>query len=76
MNGPLTNALGATFNVKDTPAIFTGPVTNNGSVLITAASVTFAGGFTNNGIYASDPSTTFAADFTIGRAGEPHRWRR
>jgi hypothetical protein len=35
--------------------------------LILKIDVTFAGTFTNNGGYFSDPAQTFAADIVIGR---------
>jgi hypothetical protein len=51
------------------PAIFTGNVTNSGQVKVTNTTVTWAGGFTNNGGYISDPATQYFTNLTIGPNG-------
>ena len=69
VNGPVTNSVGKTINVKYQPAIFTGNVTNNGTFKITGTTVTFAGNYTGNA-YISDPSDNiFQADVTVTAGG-------
>jgi hypothetical protein len=70
VNGNVTNSVGKTITVAQTPATFTGNVTNNGTFRTTNTTATFTGSFTNNGLYASDPSTqTFQQNFTTTPTG-------
>ncbi len=65
INGPVTNASGKTLLIKNDPALFTGPVTNNGTIKTTNTIVTFTSNYTGNA-YISDPSTNiFSANVTI-----------
>jgi fibronectin-binding autotransporter adhesin len=69
VNGPVINAPSKTINVKYQPAIFTGPVTNNGTIKTTNTTVTFTGNYTGNA-YISDPSTNiFQANVTVVPGG-------
>ena len=56
INGPVTNAAGKTINIKYQPAIFTGNITNNGTIKTTSTTVTFTGNYTGN-TFISDPAT-------------------
>jgi hypothetical protein len=50
--------------------VFTGDVVNNGTFKTTNANVTFAGTYTENGVYISDPSDNyFVGDYIIGASG-------
>jgi hypothetical protein len=69
VNGPVTNASAGTINVSYNPAIFTGNVINNGYVKSTSTSVTWAGGFTNNGTYHSDPAQNYFSSLANGPTG-------
>ena len=69
VNGDVNNAASATMEIAYTPAIFTGPVVNNGTVKTTNTTVTFAGGYTENGTYISDPSSNYFTNVTIGASG-------
>ena len=69
VNGPVTNASGGTINISYNPAIFTGNVINNGFVKSTSTTVTWAGGFTNNGTYRSDPAQNYFSSLANGAAG-------
>jgi hypothetical protein len=50
-------------------ASFPGNTTNNGTIKITDATVTWGGTFTNNGAYISDPSTQVFGDLVVGPRG-------
>ncbi len=50
-------------------ALFTGAVINNGYVKATSTNVTYAGGFTNNGTYVSDPAVNYFSSLAIGPTG-------
>jgi fibronectin-binding autotransporter adhesin len=67
--GTLTNNVGGTVRVSQSTAVFQGPVINNGFMQVTGGNVTFAAGFTDNGIYSSDPSIHTLTNLTIGKAG-------
>jgi fibronectin-binding autotransporter adhesin len=69
LNGPVTNASAGTINVSYNPAIFTGNVINNGYVKSTSTTVTWAGGFTNNGTYHSDPAQNYFSSLANGPTG-------
>jgi hypothetical protein len=69
VNGDVTNQAGGTIEVAHNPAIFTGDVVNEGMVKTTNTTVTFAGGYTENGVFISDPSNNYFADVTIGSSG-------
>jgi hypothetical protein len=67
--GALTNNVGGTVQVNLATAVFQGPVVNNGFMQVTGANVTFAAGFTDNGIFASDPSTHSFTNLSVGKSG-------
>ena len=69
VNGNVTNDTGSTMTVEYNPAIFTGNVTNNGTVFITQTTASFAGTYTDNGTTIHDPSTTNYNDWTVGAGG-------
>ena len=69
VNGPVTNASAGTINISYNPAIFTGNVINNGFVKSTSTTVTWAGGFTNNGTYHSDPAQNYFSSLANGASG-------
>ena len=65
INGPVTNSAGRTILIKNDPAVFTGNVTNNGTIKTTGTLVTFTGNYTGN-TYISDPATNiFQANATV-----------
>ena len=69
VNANVTNNAGRTINVKHNPAIFTGSVTNNGTIKITNTVVTFTGAY-SGAVYISDPSDNiFQADVTVTPGG-------
>ncbi len=70
INGPVTNASSGTINIFYNPAIFTGNVVNDGYVKTTSTTVTWAGGFTNNGTYHSDPAQNYFSSLANGAAGQ------
>src|SRR5213075_2844674 len=51
------------------PALFTGNVINNGIFKNTSTTVTFAGTYTENGTYISDPADNFFNNVSIGPDG-------
>ena len=69
VDGAVVNNSGATFEVAHGHATFNDDVTNNGLFKTTNATVSFAGGFTNNGTYFSDPSTQVFTDLIVGSNG-------
>jgi len=69
VNGAVTNQAGRTLEVAYDPALFTGDVVNEGTFRTTHTNVVFAGSFTNNGAYLSDPSTNNFTTLVIGTAG-------
>ncbi len=69
VNGPLTNEASGQVNITANSTFFTGFVTNHGTVKNTSATVTWAGGFFNDGAYISDPATQYFTDLTIGANG-------
>ncbi len=69
VSGNITNSSSQTINIKYNPAIFTGNITNNGTIIATATTVTFAGSYSGNA-YISDPSINiFQANVTITSGG-------
>jgi len=70
VNGDVTNNLTRLMRVAQSQALFTGNVTNYGTVKTTNANITYAGAFTNHGAYISDPSSNyFNDDLVIGSVG-------
>jgi len=69
INGDFNNAPGGDVKVLYNPAIFTGNVTNAGTVKITSTTVTFAGSFNNTGTYVSDPADNRFAALSVGITG-------
>ena len=69
INGNLTNQAGHQVRVAYNPAIFTGNVTNNGIFKNTSTTITFAGTYTENGTFISDPADNYFANILIGSAG-------
>ena len=64
VNGPVINNTAKTLNIKYQPAIFTGNVTNFGTIKTTSTTVTFTGSYTGN-TFISDPATNiFQANAT------------
>jgi hypothetical protein len=71
INGPVTNNPGATIRVNYNPALFTGPVVNNGTIKTLSTTVTFASTFSGSGTYNSDPATNiFQSDVSILPGGQ------
>jgi hypothetical protein len=68
-NGEIVNKSSGTINVTDTPAIFTGDVTNEGTIKITDTTVTYTAMFSNYGAYLSDPASSFFDDLYIYSTG-------
>ena len=58
INGNVTNSTGKTLNIKYNPAIFTGNITNNGTIKTTSTTVTFTGNYTGN-TFITDPATQY-----------------
>ncbi|MDH3458035.1 MAG: PEP-CTERM sorting domain-containing protein, partial [Gemmatimonadota bacterium] len=69
VNGNVTNNLGRQIEVAHDTALFTDDVTNFGTFKTTNAIVTFAGTYTENGGYISDPSDNFFEDIILGETG-------
>ncbi|MBI5659960.1 MAG: PEP-CTERM sorting domain-containing protein [Nitrosomonadales bacterium] len=69
VNGNVTNAAAGQIEVAYTPAVFTGDVVNYGQFKTTHTTVTFAGNYTENGLYFSDPSVNNFTNLTIGSSG-------
>jgi hypothetical protein len=69
VNGPVTNASGGSINVSYSPAVFTGTVVNNGRFKITGTTVTYAGSFSNNGTYLSDPAANYFSSLANNSTG-------
>jgi hypothetical protein len=69
VNGNVTNEVAGRMEIAHNPAIFTGNVTNNGTFKTTETHVTFAGTYTNNGAYISDPATNYFHSLSIGANG-------
>src|SRR5205085_5060132 len=69
INGNVTNSAGHQIRVAYNPAIFTGNVTNNGIFKNTSTTVTFAGTYTENGTFVSDPADNFFNNVNIGSSG-------
>jgi hypothetical protein len=66
----LTNTTNGLFNITDTVGgIFGFDVINDGTIKLTASSITWTGNFTNNGVYNSDPSTSYFTNLLIGNEG-------
>ncbi len=69
--GPFTNSTNRLVSVRYNPALFTGPVVNNGTIKTTSTTVTFAGTYSGSGIYNSDPATNiFQSDINILPGGQ------
>jgi hypothetical protein len=69
VGGSVLNDGGAHFEVAYGSALFTGPVTNQGTFKTTGATVSFAGGFNNSGAYVSDPATQSFTDLVVAANG-------
>jgi hypothetical protein len=69
VNGNVTNQASGNIEIAHTPALFTGDVTNFGTVKTTNTTVTFAGNYTENGTYISDPSDNYFTNLFIGETG-------
>jgi fibronectin-binding autotransporter adhesin len=69
INGNVSNSAGKQIRVAYNPAIFTGNVTNNGIFKNTSTTVTFAGTYTENGTFISDPADNFFSSVNIGPGG-------
>lgn len=69
VNGNVINAASGKIEIANSPAIFTGDVVNNGQFKTTHTTVTFAGTYTENGSYISDPSINNFTNLIIGTSG-------
>jgi len=69
VNGNVTNEVGANLKVAHNPAIFTGNVVNQGTVKTTQTTVTFAGNYTEQGTFISDPSNNYFTNVAIDANG-------
>ncbi|MBU1690670.1 MAG: hypothetical protein KKD65_08025, partial [Gammaproteobacteria bacterium] len=69
VNGNVTNAAAGKIEVAYSPAVFTGDVVNNGQFKTTHTTVTFAGNYTENGTYLSDPSNNYFTNLVVGEFG-------
>lgn len=69
IHGGVTNAAGRTIEVAHTPALFTGDVVNNGIFKNTGTTVTFAGTYTENGAFISDPADNLFANLVVAESG-------
>jgi hypothetical protein len=69
VNGNAINAASGKIEIANSPAIFTGDVVNNGQFKTTQTTVTFAGIYTENGAYISDPSVNNFTDLIVGTNG-------
>jgi len=67
--GNVTNAATRQIKVAYDPTLFTGNVTNNGIFKSTSTTVTFAGTYTENGTFISDPADNYFNDVNIAPAG-------
>src|SRR5207248_1149821 len=69
INGTVTNAAGKQIRVAYNPALFTGNVSNNGIFKNTSTTITFAGTYTENGTFISDPADNFFNNVNISSSG-------
>ncbi len=69
VQGDVTNQAPGQLTIAYNQAIFTGAVTNYGTVKTTDTTVTWAGSFTNSGAYFSDPSVNSFSDLTVSPSG-------
>lgn len=69
VNGNVTNGASGKIEIAHNPAIFTGDVVNNGVFKLTNTNVTFAGTYTENGAFISDPSVSNFTNMVIGSGG-------
>ena len=69
VNGPVVNEAGGRIEVAYQPAVFSGNVVNYGEFKVTDTSVTFAGTYTENGVYNSDPASSYFRDLSVGAGG-------
>jgi hypothetical protein len=69
VNGPVSNGTAGRIEVSHAPAVFTGAVVNNGVFKNTGGSATFAGGYTENGAYLSDPAINHYTTLTVNATG-------
>jgi hypothetical protein len=69
INGTVINSATRQIRVAYNPALFTGNVTNSGIFKNTATTITFAGTYTENGTFISDPADNFFSSVMIGEQG-------
>jgi hypothetical protein len=69
INGNVVNQAGHSMTVAYNPALFTGAVTNFGTVKISGTTVRFTGSYTENGVFNSDPATNYFTDLILGSTG-------
>jgi hypothetical protein len=69
INGNVTNAATKQIRVAYNPALFTNNVVNNGIFKNTGTTITFAGTYTENGTFISDPADNFFNSVNIGPSG-------
>jgi T5SS/PEP-CTERM-associated repeat protein len=73
VNGPVTNAAGATIRASYYPVLFAGPVVNNGTIKVSGAptnTVTFASSYGGSGLYFSDPADNYFQDINVTPGGQ------
>src|SRR5678815_890166 len=69
INGTVINSATRQIRVAYNPALFTGNVTISGIFKNTATTITFAGTYTENGTFISDPADNFFSSVNVGESG-------
>jgi len=69
VSGTVTNQLGSQIETRHSTVLFLDDVTNFGVFKTTGANTTFAGTYTENGSYVSDPADNNFVDLLLGETG-------
>ncbi len=69
VTGDVTNQVGHQIEIAQDAALFTGDIVNEGVFKTTNTTVSFAGSYTENGGFISDPSDNYFTDITLGTTG-------
>jgi hypothetical protein len=69
VQGDVANQASGQLSMVNSSALFTGNVTNSGTIKATKATVTFAGTYTEQGAYISNPSNTYAQTIVVTPSG-------